>query len=31
MEMSTLKNVSLKLNYFQKYMDNTSIDAIRWY
>ena len=29
MEMFALKNVSLKLNYFQKYKDNTNIDAIK--
>ena len=29
MEMSALWNVSLKLNYFQKYKDNTNIDAIK--
>ena len=29
MEMSALWNVSLKLNYFQKYKDKTNIDAIK--
>ena len=29
MEMSGLQNVSLKLNYFEKYKDNTNIDAIK--
>ena len=29
MEMSALWNISLKLNYFQKYKNNTNIDAIK--
>ena len=29
MEMSGWQNVSLKLNYFEKYKDNTNIDAIK--
>ena len=29
MGMSALQKVSLKLSYFQKYKDNTNIDAIK--
>ena len=29
MEMSALQNVSLTLNYFQKYKNNTNTDAIK--